>query len=277
MAPMAPKLLKPDQLAGIEEKLKRADENILNLGVEINAFVKDSPDTGAAEPKGNKTQQWVNFHKDRVIPPRFGTLAGEIVHHWSSCFDHIAWGLSSDKYRRKHPTLIAFPILVRPPNERGQARYDGNIEGIANSTARRLIEDLQPHKSANPADEPLAIIHELDRVDKHHTLVLVVPSFDAQLVIPRRFVLGRVIGAFVTNEDAFPAEPTDSGKLQISRQVAFAEFGQRKNQAVVPSLTHLSHEVRNICQGIITSAIVRQKLTVTRRPNVAQTSQKRSQ
>jgi hypothetical protein len=245
---MVPKLLKPDQLAGIEEKLKRADENILNLGVEIGAFVKGSPDASAAEAKGNKTQQWVNFHKGRVIPPRFGTLAGEIVHHWRSCFDHIAWGLSSDTYRRseKTKTKIAFPILLKPPDKDAQSRYNGNIGGIANPTARGLIEDLQPYKSTSPADEPLAIIHELDRVDKHHTLVLVVPSFDAQLVIPKRLTIGRVISAFEAYDDPPPSEPQDDGKLQISRQIAFAEFGQRKNQAVVPSLTHLSHEIRNI-------------------------------
>jgi len=83
--------LEPDQLAGIEEKLERADENILNLGVEINAFIKSSPDAGVANPKANRTQQWINAHKDRVIPPRFGVLAGEIAHHWRSCLDHIAW------------------------------------------------------------------------------------------------------------------------------------------------------------------------------------------
>ncbi|MFY9644188.1 MAG: hypothetical protein WAK29_03365 [Terriglobales bacterium] len=245
---MAPNRLRldPDQLAGIEEKLERADENILNLGVEINAFVKGSPDPSTAEPKGNRTQQWINFHKYRDIPPRFGVLAGEIVHHWRSCLDHIAWGLSSDDYRRDHETAIAFPILLKPPNERGQARYNGNVEGITNTAALKLIEDLQPHKRSNPADDPLAIIHELDRVDKHHTLVLVVPDFDAQLIIPKRLTLGRVIGAFVADDDPLPAEPADSGKLQISRQIAFAEFGQRKNQAVVPSLTHLSHEVRDI-------------------------------
>ncbi|MFY9674967.1 MAG: hypothetical protein WAK13_10970 [Terriglobales bacterium] len=243
---MARTLLSSDQLAGIEEKLKRADENILNLGVEIGAFIKGRPDTSATDAKGNKTQQWINFHKERAIPPRFGMLAGEIVHHWRSCLDHVAWGLSSEGYRRSDETKIAFPILLKTPDKNAQARYDGNVKGIASPAALKLIEDLQPYKGANPTDEPLAIIHELDRVDKHHTLVLVVPSFDAKLVIPKRLTLGRVIGTFETEEDAFSAVPADSGNFQISRQVSFAEFGQRKNQAVVPSLTHLSHELRNI-------------------------------
>jgi hypothetical protein len=239
-------LLDPDHLAGIEEKLKRADENILNLSVEIGTFIKGRPDASAADPKGNKTQQWVNFHKERIVPPRFGMLAGEIVHHWRSSLDHIAWGLSSESYRRSDETKIAFPILVKPPNKKAQARYDGNVKGIASTAALRLIEDLQPYKRAKPADEPLAIIHELDRVDKHHTLVLVVPSFDARLIIPRTLLRSSIISAFEAYENAPSVEPADKGQFQISRQIAFAKFGEGENQAVVPSLTYLSHEVRNI-------------------------------
>ena len=238
--------LEPDQLAGIEEKLERADENILNLGVEINAFIKSSPDAGVANPKANRTQQWINAHKDRVIPPRFGVLAGEIAHHWRSCLDHIAWGFSSDDYRRDNETAIAFPIYLAPPNKKTQPRYDRYIEGITNPAALKLIADLQPYKATNPIDDPLAIIHELDRVDKHHTLVLVVPGFDAQLIIPKSFLTTKVISAFELDEDSFPSDPTKKADFKVSRQIAFAAFGQRKNQAVVPSLTHLSHEIRKI-------------------------------
>jgi hypothetical protein len=243
---MDPKRLAPDQLAGIEEKLKRADENILNLGIEISAFIKSSPDAGVTNPKANRTQQWINVHKDRVIPPRFGVLAGEIVHHWRSCLDHIAWGLSSDDYRRDNETAIAFPIYINPPNKKTQPRYDRYVEGITNPAALKLITDLQPHKTTNPIDDALAIIHELDRVDKHHTLVLVVAGFNAQLIIPKTFLVSRAISVFELDGDAFPADPAQKADFKVSRQVAFAEFGQRKNQAVVPSLTQLSHEVRNI-------------------------------
>jgi hypothetical protein len=245
LTPDDPKLLTPDQLAGIDEKLKRADENILNLGIEINTFIKSSPDSGITNTKANRTQQWINTHRDRVIPPRFGVLAGEIAHHWRSCLDHIAWGLSSDDYRRDNETAIAFPIFINPPNKKTQPRYDRYVEGITNTAALKLIADLQPHKTTNPIDDPLAIIHELDRVDKHHTLVLVVASFDAQLIIPR-LTLGRVFGGFESNEDPFPSEPAPKADFKVSRQIAFAKFGQRENQAVVPSLTHLSRKLRNI-------------------------------
>jgi len=74
--------LEPDQLAGIEEKLERADENILNLGVEINAFIKSSPDAGVANPRqtersnGSMPTRIVSFLRDSAcLPERSLTLA----------------------------------------------------------------------------------------------------------------------------------------------------------------------------------------------------------
>ena len=239
-------LLTPDQLEGVYEKLKRADEDIFNLNLEISPFLKADPDGGTAKAKRQTAQQWVNFHKERSIPPRFAVLAGEIVHHLRSCLEHIAWSLSSKTYRKTNETAIAFPIFTEPPNKKTQPRYDGNIGGITSPAARKLIEELQPYKGAHPVDDPLAIVHELDRIDKHHEVVLVIATFEAHVETFAEFSARRARSGLEADQDTFARESTQKESMQISRQVAFAEFGKRKDQSVIPSLTELANAIRDV-------------------------------
>lgn len=58
---MTAKLLTPEQLAGGYEKLKRADQNILNLSVEISAFLNEGSHPGVARDKMKATEEWIKF------------------------------------------------------------------------------------------------------------------------------------------------------------------------------------------------------------------------
>jgi len=248
---MKPPLLSSIQLAGIEEKLKRADENILNLGVEIGAFLKASADAGVADDKRKAAEKWLKFHIEREIPPRFPVLAGEVIHHLRSSLDHLTWVLSSESYRRTNETDISFPMLSKRPKSKKdkESAYDRKIQGITAPAALTLIEQLQPYNVGNPADHPLAIIHHLDNFDKHRALVLVEATFDALISLPTKMLSTTMIGggqSLKENEYSFTPDSANKGEIKLSRQVAFAEFGERKRQPVVPSLTQLMHELRNI-------------------------------
>jgi hypothetical protein len=240
-----PKPLTPEDLGGVYAKLERADESIKYLNSEIAAFLK-VPEGGFSKDEEEAFRQ-VLKHTRRNIPPRFGVLAGEIVHHLRSSFDHIAWLLSSEVYRKSNETAIAFPIFVEEPRSKEEkASYSRKIEGITNDAAVRLIGEIQPYKAANPLDEPLAIIHGLDRVDKHHTLVLIESSWDASLKIPLSIFKWTVITGNTYDKPLPPVPPTNKLEMKFSHQVAFGEFGQRKRQPVIPSLTQLANATRDI-------------------------------
>src|ERR1700724_711353 len=96
---MAAALLSPEQLAGVYEKLKRADESIQNLNSEIVAFLDERPEGGFSDDKQKAAKQLAEFHTKRVVPLRFGVIAGEVAHHLRSSLEHIAWLLSSDQYQ----------------------------------------------------------------------------------------------------------------------------------------------------------------------------------
>lgn len=237
-------LLAQDQLAGVYEKLKRADESIRSLNSEIVAFLKERPDGGFSGEKQKASKEFVEFHSKREIPLRFGVIAGEIVHHLRSSLDHIAWLLSSGQYRQSSGTQIALPILVSKPGKKSEvASYKGRIEGIKSKEARSLIEKLQPYNAPDPLDDPIAIILEFDRIDKHRTLMLVENQWQMGLTIPLRFFTWTITGLDIDQELLTPT-PADQLKLEFSMSVAFPQFGKRKNQPVIPGLTELANNLR---------------------------------
>jgi hypothetical protein len=239
---MAATILSPKQLSGVYEKLKRADETIQNLNSEIIAFQKERPKGGLSKDKQKASAQLVEFNSKREVPLRFGVITGEIVHHLRSSLDHIAWALSSDEYRLAHPRYIGFPVAMTEPLKKDEiASYGRQIKGIASPNAVRLIQELQPYTAPNPTDDPLAILHEFNREDKHHTLVLVVSRWEVGLTIPLRLFTTTMIRSDV-DPKLYAPTPADKLKLEFSFAIAFPQFGKRENQPVIPSLTELANK-----------------------------------
>jgi hypothetical protein len=234
-----------DPRDGIQEKLQRAKETIGNLDAEIARFLSEHPGGGFSKDKQKAMDEWLDFHSRRKIPPRFPIIAGEIIHHLRSCLDHVAWMLSCDTYRREHETLIAFPVCIRG-DKKELSRYAGQVRGITNLDALKLIDDAQPYHGASPLDDPLAIIHKLDRVDKHHEVVLVVRSFNMGISIPRSILTTFILGASHMDEEAFANHFASKIEVKLSGCIAFAEFGERKNQPIIPALKTLSDAVRDL-------------------------------
>lgn len=242
-------LLTSEQLAGIYAKLERANENIRNLNTEISAFLKEGPTGGRGKDKNKALDEWVEFHARRGVSPRFGVLAGEVAHHLRSSLDHVAWLLSAESYRRAKPLAISFPILVaRPTTEDEISKYDRKVQGIASTDALRVIERVQPYNARNPLDDPLAIVHALDRVDKHRDLVLIVGTFDAGVQIPKNIIaaLGPVDLRAYMEEESYRKKFDLKIELKLARSVAFKGIGQGENKTVIPTLTHLENAVRDV-------------------------------
>jgi hypothetical protein len=242
-------MLTTEQLAGAYAKLERADENIRNLKVEISAFLQEHPAGGLPEDKNKALDEWVDFHAKRVVPPRFGILAGEIAHHLRSSFDHVMWQLSTESYRRSNERDITFPIFTERPTTKNKiTSYQRKVQGITSAEALQFIESIQPYNAGNPLDDPLAIIHDLNRVDKHQEIVLVVGTFDLSFFVPFSLFSTSIGRGFLSKVDPenFPEEPAKNIEIKLTKQVAFKRFGQRENQTVIPALTHLANAARNV-------------------------------
>lgn len=242
----AQRLIPDPQLKGIYARLERANESIHNLNSEITAFLKP-PKAVFSEDKEKAAYKFLEHARSkREVPLRFGVIAGEIAHHLRSVLDHIMWLLSSEQYRREHETLIAFPVCLTEPRKKNElTRYNGKIQGIRSSSAIALIKKLQPYKTPNPVDDPLAILHDLDRIDKHQTLVLMMSNWNTSLSIPLRLFQWTIIGRPDLDPKMFAPTPADKLKFEFSLQVAFAQLGRWKGEAVIPVLTRLLNTVKD--------------------------------
>jgi hypothetical protein len=224
------------QFSGIAEKLKRAEENIHNLYLEMERFFQECAYPVLPEDDKESLLKAIEYHKNLVIPPRFSVLAGEIIHHLRSCFDHVVWHFSVGPV--KNPRQIEFPVFKEPLDKRGRERLEGKIEGITDPQARALIERLQPHNAADPTDDPLWLIHDFDIVDKHKELILCVGT--GGVVLPRK--MQSVIESY---QRAHP----DFDSAQVARHfksygpsqpfVSFRNFGRRPIEPVTEGLIKL--------------------------------------
>ena len=236
-------------LDGILEKLKRADQNIINLNSEITDFIEAGKDTVFPNDNDQAFQDAVKKHGDREVPLRFSVLAGEIVHHFRSCLDHLVWLLSSEQYRADFPNRIEFPIFaVEPTRKEEIARYDGKIKGITSPKAKATINAFQPYKRLAkgeiPENDPLCIVHDMDRFDKHRELVLAIPSIGMT-------VTAETIYKFAILKEKADATPNDwkifdsdmHVNSKFSPQISFRQFGKGENEAVIPGLRQLGKYV----------------------------------
>jgi hypothetical protein len=228
---------------GIEEKLKRSNENIKNLDAEVAAFFQEGKYPVLPEHGNKLLLEAIEYHKNRVLPLRFSVLAGEIVHHLRSCLDHIAWQFSSHQYRKDHFRRIEFPIFDKKPIDKESiARYERKVKGITDSSVRMLIESHQPYKAPDPIDHPLLILHKMDIFDKHRELILSVPTGSRQLPVGMRGVIEsyqRAHPELTSAEVAYHFK----GQGNLVPYISFSDFGRREIQPIVLGLTELHNHI----------------------------------
>jgi hypothetical protein len=222
---------------GIAEKLTRAEENIHNLYAEMEGFFQKSDYPVLPENDKELLFKAIEYHKNLVIPPRFSVLAGEVIHHLRSCFDHVVWHFSVGPV--KHPRQVEFPVFDKlPVDKRDRERFGGKIQGITDPDARSLIERLQPYNTSDPTDDPLWLIHDFDIIDKHKELILCVGT--GGIVLPREMK-----GILESYQRAHP----ELDSAQVARHfkghgpsqpfVSFRNFGRRKIEPVTEGLIKL--------------------------------------
>lgn len=233
--------------AGIAAKLDRAEQNIFNLNSEIERFFNESDYPAIPEHDHKVFLEALEYHKNRSIPPRFSVLAGEIIHHLRSCFDHIVWHFSTGPKQNNMP--IDFPVCGEEPvKENELARFKGKIQRITNTEVRDLIERMQPYKSSNPLDDPLSIIHKLDIVDKHQEPLF---CFNAGMRLFPQEILPLIEAYQQANPKLDPAHLASylKGYGVLQPCIAFRNFGQRKLEPAIPALVVLLNYVTNAIDG----------------------------
>jgi hypothetical protein len=235
----------PDHpFAGIAEKLKRAEQNIVNLKAEIDLFVQGGEYPVLPHPNSEEWEKAKAYHRDKRIPLRFSVLAGEVVHHLRSCFDHVVWHFSAGRVTTRNENAIEFPVLDSDPagNKNKVGEYNRKIQAIANPDVIALIKKMQPYEvGSHIANHALLIIHNMDRFDKHRELVIVSSIISVEYP-PDAIDFIRKAQMYIQGELP-PAEHLALGRAlqnyKPSPGVAFRKFGEWRAYPVVKGLSEL--------------------------------------
>ena len=255
--------------AGYRLKLDSASEHLDALNDSVKGWLHSDAYRIVGERDLETRRSQIVTRIDGELPD-WNILIGEVAHQLRSALDHLALALNRKGYADAHKGA-ALPVKDRIASEYpicGDQDANGNVgQGPAlfkkakrryrnmPIDAIRLIESCQPY-GAGPqrfVEHPLWIVHELDRVDKHHEPLAVaaaVPesqvhgfsgSFDqAVLGAGGPTHDGHVLSYWVTKEGTPEPDP----KFYFARDVAFGEGTPVSGAAVVPTLRHVLKQVK---------------------------------
>lgn len=247
-------MLLNDPLDAINAKLQRADETIQNLGLQIDDFLSaDPPPCVIRSGFFDDPKKYIFMARGAVpIPLRFSVLAGEIVHHFRSCLDHLVVQLAAAE--GQHPlNNHQFPIC-RKREKFKKSVAGGQLKGISKAAFRRIVA-VQPYRHPTPDDTTINAIHKLDVRDKHSLLVVVAQttkvgkevrlgSTTVEVAITH---LGDPTARVMTHEEVEvfsitleePA-PDFRADTDFVTQVALTDAGSQQFMPVIPLLTKMS-------------------------------------
>jgi hypothetical protein len=237
-------------LEGIAERLKRADENILNVDSEIKRFLKETGNPEVVYRELKAVEEFRQFWSHQTVPPRFGVLISEILHHYRSALDNLVWELLRQAgHSPKNPNLIEFPIFgTRPTAPDKISKFNRKIEGVS-SAAYTIIESLQPYNAVSQWKGPhfaLLVLHDMNRFDKHRELSLTNTSSQQK-------AQANLVMLFRRHKDPATGNITETPVayrevymgLKLTALIAFRKFGNEgpNNFPVIPGLKRIQTAV----------------------------------
>jgi len=248
-------------LDGIWEKIKRADEHIKNLDLDITSFLQSDIYKIVGYPQ-SETREHVLRVMGPPPPLRFSVIAGEVIHQCRSALDHLIWQLvlaNQGTPDRRHE----FPICETTGKFK-EACDRRKIKGIS-SIAARIIESIQPYNNPKGFEwHPLWVLHSMDITDKHKLLMVVIAtaSLSGQMLSIDPGQSNVNILGF--SEPKWPSRPTEDGteifRIRLGEpapqmnvdvkpaiQVAFEEYGPLREQPVL----HCIKQLRDVTVGMI--------------------------
>jgi hypothetical protein len=165
-----------DPLEAVKLKVKRAYSSIVEINDKIQAFVPTiSPvPTFLTEVNAAGTEETLKVKLSPItIPAEIAVIAGESLYNLRSALDHLACRLaeingSTDISKTAFPFGKTKEVFDRPQVQEKIAQLSDE--------ARVLISNLKPYKGGN---DLLWAIHELNKTDKHRTLVAIVMATTA--------------------------------------------------------------------------------------------------
>jgi hypothetical protein len=161
-------------LDGVLRKIERGESHLESLQREANSFIRRQTDGIVRQLDAAGATHNYRLTTDPTAPRHWSAAVGDVLHNFRSALDHLAWQLVLANGGR--PTKrTSFPLLLSPP---GVGRAPSVFGGVS-AEALDIIESLQPYHQEDKANrDALWLLHDLNRVDKHRTLLVAIVAID---------------------------------------------------------------------------------------------------
>jgi hypothetical protein len=156
-------------------RLERAREHLDTFEAEARTFLDSQPYKRVIKKHGQSVPE---AYPDP--PPRLALIISDYLHELRSCLDSLVFHLAGCPDDRE--CRLQFPIFSK---ERGYVEHEERyLNGVCDD-AKAVIKGLQPYNRPDNWEFPfpyrpervlLVRLHDLNRVDKHRTLHLMVRS-----------------------------------------------------------------------------------------------------
>jgi len=246
-------------------KLDWAKHHIENLRQVTDAWPRTDAYGFIPETNPNTGRTVVRANIRKPPPPELTLIVGDAVHALRASLDHLALQLA---IAFAHPKVIPseleetseFVIVGDTDELRGAHRFDRaagtKLRGI-DPGARDVIKALQPyHRKDGYAEDPLWVIHELDRIDKHRRLNLTAYAMGGVGINPPPSGSGYI--EYLHLERVGHTGPVEHGtvvatftarnasfQMNFARQITLAEPSLPKAVFAVQTLADLRDYVEN--------------------------------
>jgi len=185
-------------------KLKRAEHHRQTLDAQASEFFGHEPERVVA--KRDEKRQWTPFLRE-PLPPDWPGIAGDCLQNLRSALEHIPWACAL-RATDSPPESVTFPIRN---DSHAWDSWAGKksvkaARAVIGEDAWTILHDVQPYKNGNVnlQLEPLWMLNELARLDRHQTLhlALVTPTTTRMSAQPLP-----LRGNIVTGRDSRPDWP----------------------------------------------------------------------
>jgi len=159
-------------LSGVRVKIDRAKTHLNDFDAQERLIIEACRRAIFQHP-GVRNEHIFRFDKVPAVHPVLNAMIGDAIHNLRASLDHLAWQLVIATGNNPS-TNTSFPILTTAPTPDRWGHIRPQISPGVPQPVREILDEVQPYKRAKPAHHDLAVLHELDIIDKHRELLIAI-------------------------------------------------------------------------------------------------------
>ena len=202
---------KPD-LASVLIRIERSKMHLADFEARAKPLLAECRDAVISDYDEQRSEYVVRIGRIPPIPPLLSVIIGEAIHNLRVSLDYLMWQIVIACGETPNENT-AFPILTTSPAPNRYGQVHVNVNPSVPKDIQRTLDEIQPYKLVHPRNHQLAVLHNLNIVDKHREMLFTIieankigwfGDADLRTVNPGPYEGGSEICRFAFPDHAYP-------------------------------------------------------------------------